>query len=62
MRAYMRGVYFISAADHTSVKRRHRPTVPPVQENGDGAGTPQSKYVQRLRSAVTVKSRLWHRR
>ena len=37
MRASMRGVYMISAADHTSVKRRRRPTAPPVQENRDAS-------------------------
>jgi len=46
MLASMRGVYLISAADHTSVKCRRHPTVPSCASqprtcavDGDGVGT-----------------------
>ena len=54
----MHGMYLISAADHTSVKCRRRPTEPPCTRqprtcavDGDGAGDAYIKISQRLRPA-----------
>jgi len=69
MRASMRGVYLISAADHTSVKCRRRPTAPSCTSqsrtcavDGDGVGTVQmqSEYVHRHRPTENEIASQWH--